>query len=54
MSISAFLDTADEVVDDEDDQILDQVVDSYAEGDSAQETDEEPVEIVAIRQQEAM
>jgi hypothetical protein len=29
-------------------------VDSYAEGDRAQETDKEPVEIVPIRQQEAM
>jgi hypothetical protein len=29
-------------------------VDLYAEGDRAQETDEEPVEIVPIRQQEEM
>jgi hypothetical protein len=41
-------------MDNEDDQILNQVVNSYAEGDRAQETDEEPVEIVLIRQQEAI
>jgi hypothetical protein len=54
MSFPTFLDPADEVINNEDDQILNQVVDSYTEGARAQETDEEPVEIVPIRQQEAM
>jgi hypothetical protein len=54
MNISAFLDSADEVVDDAENEILDHVIDSYAEGDRAQETDEEDVEVVLIRQSDAM
>jgi hypothetical protein len=49
MNISAFLDPADEVVDDAENEILDHVIDSYAEEDRAQETDEEDVEVVLIR-----
>jgi hypothetical protein len=54
MNISAFLDPADEVVDDTENEILDYVIDSYAEGDRAQETDEEDVEVVPVRQSDAM
>jgi hypothetical protein len=54
MNISAFLDSADEVVDNAENGILDYVIDSYAEGDRAQETDEEDVEIILIRQLDAM
>ena len=46
--------TADEIVDDEEDEILDSVVDSYVEGDRDAETDEEEVEVQPVRQQEAM
>ena len=55
MSISVFLNPTDEIVDDEDEEILQQVADSYTEGDRAYETDEEkPVEIPRIRQQKAI
>jgi hypothetical protein len=54
MNISAFLNPADAVVDDAEDEILDHVIDSYAEGDRTQETDEEDVEVVRIRQSDAM
>jgi hypothetical protein len=40
-------------VDDDDEEILDSIVNSYAEGDRAQETDEEPVKVILIQQQEA-
>jgi hypothetical protein len=36
------------------DEILDLVIDLYAEGDRAQETDKEDVEVVLIRQSDAM
>jgi hypothetical protein len=54
MNISAFLNSADEVVDNTKDEILNLVIDSYAEGDRAQETDEEDVEVILIRQSDAM
>jgi hypothetical protein len=54
MNISAFLDPANEVVDNAENEILDHVIDSYAEEDRAQETDEEDVEVVLIRQSDAM
>jgi hypothetical protein len=54
MNISAFLNPANKVVDDAKDEILNHVIDSYAEGDRAQETDEEDVEVVPIRQSDAM
>jgi hypothetical protein len=54
MSISAFLDPIDEAVDDDDEEILEAVIEAYSEGDRAQETDEEPTEVIPVRQQEAM
>jgi hypothetical protein len=54
MNISAFLNPADKVVDNTKDEILDYVIDSYAERDRAQETDEKDVEVVLIRQLDAM
>jgi hypothetical protein len=54
MSISVFLNSADEAINDGDEEILDSVVKAYSEGDRAQETDEEAVEVIPIRQQEAM
>ena len=54
MSISAFLNPVDELVEDEDKEILDTVIDFYIEGDREQETDEESVNIVLIKQHEAM
>jgi hypothetical protein len=54
MSISVFLNPADEAVDDGDEEILDSVVEAYSEGDRAQETDEEPVEIILIKSQKAL
>jgi hypothetical protein len=54
MSISVFLNPADEAVDDDDEEILDSVVEAYSEGDRAQETDEEPVEVIPVRSQEAL
>jgi hypothetical protein len=54
MSISAFLNPANEAVNDGDKEILDLVVKAYSEGDRAQETDKEAVEVIPIRQQEAM
>jgi hypothetical protein len=41
-------------VDDAENEILDHVIDSYAEGDRAQKTDEKDVEIILIRQSDAM
>jgi hypothetical protein len=49
MSISVFLNPADEAVDDGDEEILDSVVEAYSEGDRAQETDKEPVEVILIK-----
>jgi hypothetical protein len=54
MNISAFLNPADEVMDNAKDEILDLVIDLYAEEDRAQETDEEDVEVILIRQSDAM
>jgi hypothetical protein len=54
MSISAFLDPIDEAVDDDDEEFLEAVIEAYSEGDRAQETDEEPTEVIPVRQQEAM
>jgi hypothetical protein len=54
MSISAFLNPVDELVKDEDEEILDTVIDSYTKGDREQETDEESIDIVSIKQYEAM
>ena len=54
ISISVFLNPVDEAVDDDDEEILDSVVEVYSENDRAQETDEETVEVIPIRQQEAM
>jgi hypothetical protein len=54
MNINTFLNPTDEVVDDDDDEVLDQLVDAYAEGDRAEETDEEPVEVVPIGQSDAI
>jgi DDE superfamily endonuclease len=50
MSTSAFLNPADEAVDDSDEEILDSIVEAYSEGDRVQETDEEPMEVVLVRQ----
>ena len=49
MSISAFLNPADEVMDDAEDEILDHVIDLYTEGDRTQETDKEDIEVIPIR-----
>jgi hypothetical protein len=54
MSISAFLNPADEAVNDGDKEILDSVVKAYSKGDRAQETDKEAVKVILIRQQKAM
>lgn len=54
INISAFLNPTDEDVNDEEDDILTHVVDSYAEGDRAEETDEEPAEVIPIKQSDAM
>jgi hypothetical protein len=54
MSISAFLDPADEAVDDDDEEIFKAVVEAYSEGDRAQEMDKEPMKVILMRQQEAM
>jgi hypothetical protein len=54
MNISAFLDPADEVMNDAKNEILDHVIDLYAKGDRAQKTDKEDVEVVLIRQSDAM
>ena len=55
MNISAFLNPVNELVDDEDEEILQDVVDSYTEGDRMYETDEEePPEVPRVHQQEAI
>jgi cytochrome c-type biogenesis protein CcmH/NrfF len=54
MSISAFLNSVDKLVEDENEEILNTVIDSYTEGDSEQETDEESIDVVPIKQHEAM
>ncbi|ERF72520.1 hypothetical protein EPUS_02801 [Endocarpon pusillum Z07020] len=54
MSTSAFLNPIKEVVDDSNEEILDSIVEGYSEGNRAQETDEESVEDIPIRSEEAM
>jgi hypothetical protein len=49
MNISAFLNPADEIVDNTKDEILDYVIDLYTERDRAQETDKKDVKIIQIR-----
>ena len=39
---------------DNDEDLLDLIIEAYSEGDRAQETDEEPIEVIPIRQEEAM
>ena len=50
MSISTFLNPIDEAVNDVDEDILNSIVSNYTEGDRTQETDEELMEVVPIRQ----
>jgi hypothetical protein len=54
MNISAFLNPANEAVNDGDEEILDSVVKAYSKGDRAQKTNKEAVEVILIRQQKAM
>jgi hypothetical protein len=51
ISTSVFLNSADKAIDNSDKEILNSIVKAYSEGDRAQETDKEPVEIILIRQQ---
>jgi hypothetical protein len=50
MSISAFLNSADEAVNDGNEEILDLIVEVYLEGNRVQETDKKPVDVIPIRQ----
>ena len=50
-SISAFLNPADEIVVDNDEDLLDLIIEAYLEGDRAQGTNKEPIEIIPIRQE---
>jgi hypothetical protein len=54
MNISVFLNPADKVINNAKNEILDHVINSYAEKGRAQKTDEEDVEVVLIRQSDAM
>jgi hypothetical protein len=55
MAISQFINPSDEIIDDEDDEILERVVEAYAEGNERDhETDEEEVNIVSVKTPEAL
>jgi len=55
MSISQFINPTNEIVDDEDDEILEKVIEAYAEGNERDhETDEEEINITPVRISEAL
>ena len=55
MAISQFINPSDEIIDDEDDEILERVVEAYAEGNEQDhETDEEEVNIASVKMPEAL
>jgi hypothetical protein len=49
MNISAFLDSADEIINNAENEIFNYVIDSYAEEDRAQKTDKKDAEVILIR-----
>ena len=54
MSISTFLNSIDETVNDVNEDILDSIISSYVECNRTQETNKELIKVVPIRQQETM
>jgi hypothetical protein len=49
MNISVFLDSADKVIDNTENKILNYIIDLYTEEDRAQKTDKRDVEVILIR-----
>jgi hypothetical protein len=55
MSISQFINLTNEIVDDEDDEILKQMIEAYADDNERDhETDEEEIDIAPVKVSEAL